>query len=283
MWDRALERAIAAAIESNNQYRLDYRALKPDGTLVWIHSEGEIIRDDKGKAIKILGTAQDITERKIAEEEMQTALKEKEVLLREIHHRVKNNLAVVSSLLRLQSRYGNDETVRAMFEETETRIRSMALAHAELYQTKNLSEINVRKYFRSLMTNLESSMGCLGENIHVSSEIEDIDLQIDTAIPLGFIVTEFVSNAFKHAFPEGRQGRLNVSLRSLGDQELELVVQDDGVGMPGNPNLRNPKSCGLTLVEVFVKQIDGVLESHTVEGTEMRVRFSIRNTGATLS
>lgn len=201
------------------------------------------------------------------------------MLLREIHHRVKNNLAVVSSLLRLQSRYVGDDAVRDMFEEAEARIRSMALAHAHLYQTDNLSEITTGKYLGSLLNHLSSSVGKLGGNITLSSEVEDIALQIDTAIPLGFIVTELISNALKHAFPDGRRGELKLSLRSLGDGEFELAVKDNGVGMPSNPDLTHSESCGLTLVDVFVKQINGDVELRTQGGTEVRVRFPAGNDG----
>jgi PAS domain S-box-containing protein len=232
------------------------------------------IVDADGVIFAVGGISRDITHLKRREEEIKASLAEKGVLLREIHHRVKNNLAVVSSLLRLQARYTEDETVRSMFEESEARIRAMALAHAQLYQTEDLSQINAGQYLSSLFTSLRSFMGRLGRNILTKSEFEDINLQIDTAIPLGFIVTELVSNVYKHAFPEGRRGELELTLRSIGNHECELVVQDDGVGMPGNLDLKHPKSCGLTLVDVFVKQINGVLEVRAVGGTEVRVRFS---------
>lgn len=160
-----------------------------------------------------------------------------------------------------------------MFEESEARIRSMALAHAQLYQTENLSQIESEKYLGSLLASLRSFMGRLGRNILTKSEFEDINLQIDTAIPLGFIVTELVSNAFKHAFPDGRSGELKLSLHRAGEDYFELVVKDDGVGIPGNIDLANPKTCGLSLVDVFVRQICGTMEVRRVGGTEVRIRF----------
>lgn len=266
LFDEALQ-----SLMSKRNISVESRDVKKDGTPFSVEIRGSHLEFDE--RVRLLGIITDISDRKKADDRIRATLKEKEVLLREIHHRVKNNLAVVSSLLRLQSRYTQDETVRAMFEETEDRIRSMALAHAEVYQTESLSAINARKYLGSLLNHLRSSMGRLGGNVSFRSEIEDLNLQIDTAIPLGFIVTELISNVFKHAFPEGRPGELRLLLYAAGDLEYVLVVKDDGVGISDKLDVSNPTSCGLTLVNVFVKQIRGVLEVRAEGGTEVRVIF----------
>lgn len=211
--------------------------------------------------------------RKKAEDQTRASLREKEVLLREIHHRVKNNLALVNSLLSLPAEYATAKTPREMFEEVKSRIRSMAVAHEILYQSENLACLSVRDYIGNLLYHILSAHGSIGSRVIIDKEIEDVSFGLDTAIPLGFLLTELLSNCFKHAFPEGSEGKINVSLRSVNEHELELMVADNGVGIPESVDWRNPRSMGFELIDTFVEQLDGRIEIDRSQGTEVRIRF----------
>jgi two-component sensor histidine kinase len=215
----------------------------------------------------------EIAHRKEAEQQLKISLSEKGILLREIHHRVKNNLAVIVSLLRIQSRYIPDEASREMFEDSQNRIRSMALAHELLYLSEKLVDITVREYLGRLLDHLFVSSKVIGMPISITQEIEEVSFGLDTGIPVGFIVTELISNCLKHAFPDGGEGNIRISLRSIDEKEFELVVRDNGLGIPEDVDLKNPKSLGLVLVGMFVEQLKGKVEIVRQEGTEVRIRF----------
>jgi PAS domain S-box-containing protein len=250
----------------------EYLARRRDGTLLPVLSYSSPIWRD-GKAVGIRGVCFDISERKRAEEQIRSSLEEKEVLLREIHHRVKNNLQVVSSLLCLQSGYAKDEEHEIMFQEAANRVRCMALVHEMIYQSENLAEVRAPDYVGALTDFLVSAVSLMPSRVRLHKEIQDIGLGIDTAFPLGLIVTELVSNSLKHAFPEGRAGWIRVSLRAINDRECEIVVADDGVGLKGPVNWDNPGSLGLDLVDSFVKQLEGDIDVSRDRGTEVRIRF----------
>ena len=231
------------------------------------------IKDEHGEVTSAIVVFLDITDHKKAEDQIKASLKEKEVLLREIHHRVKNNLAVIGSLLTLQSGYATDDVHKKMFENTEARVRSMALAHELLYQSESLADIRSGEYIGNLVDHLIATANYIGAIINVKKEMEDVSFSLNTAIPVGFLVTELVSNCLKHAFTDRIEGEIRVSLRSVGDQEFELIVKDNGVGMPEDVDFENLTSLGLDLVDTFVEQLKGKLEIRGDEGTEVRVRF----------
>jgi PAS domain S-box-containing protein len=248
-----------------------YTLLRKDGATADIETwSSPIVRDDA--IVGVRGVGIDVTERKAAEALINASLKEKEVLLREIHHRVKNNLAVISALLTLQAQFAPDY-VRELFESVQDRIRAMAIAHEKMYQTENLSALNVDEYTKSIVDKLFGYHTGLAARVTLRTEIERISLGIDTAIPLGMIVTELVSNCLKHAYPEGTEGDVAVSVRVVGKQEYELVVSDKGVGMSDDGDRKDAKSFGLDLVSALVDQLDGQMEICGVNGTEVRIRF----------
>lgn len=216
----------------------------------------------------------DVTARNRAEMDLKASLREKEVLLREIHHRVKNNFAVIASLLNMQSRYASSELVRMSFQDALARIKSMALAHRFLYMSPSLSELSARKYLTDLVGHVAQSSYALGVSMRVKTEIEDITIGPDTAIPLGFILAELMTNCAKHAFPQGENGEVSISLRSTGDRQAQLMVADNGVGIPEDVDLGNPKSLGLDLVATFVNQMQGEIEIRRDKGTDVRIRFT---------
>ncbi len=254
----------------------EYRFLHSDGTYRWMLDELILARDRDDNPIEILGNLVDITDRKTAEEQVKASLREKETLLREIHHRVRNNLAVFSSLLSLQAQYARDAAVSSRLDECRMRIESMALAHELLYQSEDLSSVAVCEYLGNLVDRILAAIRTVELDIAVIREIENVRFDLDTAIPLGFIVTELVSNCVRHAFPKGGKGRIRVSLRAIGDDRFELVVRDNGVGLPRGINLDKPRSLGLDLVRTLARHLEGEAEIRRDRGTEVRVEFTAR-------
>jgi PAS domain S-box-containing protein len=223
--------------------------------------------DDEDRRLLVL--MQDVTERRIAEERIRASLKEKEVLLKEVHHRVKNNLQIISSLLNLQSKYIKDDQALEMFKESRNRIRSMTLIHEKLYRSKDLANIDVAEYIQNLSSNLFRSYSA--GRISLKTQVDDILLGIDTAIPCGLIINELVSNSLKHAFPD-KQGEIVVNLHR-DDGKLTLIVRDNGVGFPEHVDFRNTDSLGLQLVCTLTDQLDGEVELSRAGGTEFRITF----------
>lgn len=212
--------------------------------------------------------------RKWTEEQIKTSLNEKEVLLREIHHRVKNNLQVISSLLDLQSTYVKEESVWKMFQESRSRIRSIALVHEQLYQSTNLARVDFADYVRNLAGYLSRVYEPSSNQVTLSANVEDIPLSIETAIPLGLILNELVSNAYKHAFPNGRFGHIALHLRKKGDHQIYMAVQDNGIGFSATLDL-NTSSLGLTIIMTLVGQLKGEIQLRRQDGTCFELTFPI--------
>jgi two-component sensor histidine kinase len=217
---------------------------------------------------------QEITERVRAEERIQASLKEKEVLLKEIHHRVKNNLQVVSSLLSLQSQTVDSPAALEVLQESQNRIRSMALIHERLYRSEDLAQVDFAVYIRDLATFLVRSYRAQLGPISLNIEAEGIFLGIDAAIPCGLITNELISNALKHAFPNGRGGEIRVKIGTHGDQQFTLIVGDNGVGFPQDVDFQNTESLGMQLVNTLVDQLEGTVELCGNGGSEFTIRFA---------
>lgn len=222
---------------------------------------------------RIICSMMDITERKSAEEKVKGSLKEKEMLLREIHHRVKNNMQVVLSLLRLQSEYNNNEKCEITFNEIQNRIKSMILIHEKLYESKDLAKICFADYIRSLCKELFHSYGYSPSKISLDIEADDIALGIDAAIPIALIINELVSNSFKYAFTDRINGKIKIGFYHVNDFYTELEVSDNGLGLPENFDFKKTKTLGLHLVNTLVKQLNGEIELDRTEGTKFRIRF----------
>lgn len=224
----------------------------------------------------VLKMLYDISDRKLAEEKLRASLAEKEVLLKEIHHRVKNNLQIVSSLLRMQSRQTTSDQVINQFREAQNRVQSMALIHEQLYQAPDLAGIDFGHYFRILTNNLFRSYGASTARIVPTVQAEGITLPIDIAIPCGLIVNELVSNVLKYAFPDQQAGQVWIQLQadSTGDRPtLTLTVADNGVGMPEGLDLNQVESLGLSIVSSLTRQLDGTLRVERNAGTAFRLTF----------
>ena len=210
-------------------------------------------------------------ERTRSEERLMGSLREKEVLLKEIHHRVKNNLQVVSSLLNLQSEFVEDKAMKLLIRESQSRIRSMGLIHENLYMTGDLAKIGAHDYLRSVVINIQRTYNV--PNVRVSIEADALYLGMDEAIPIGLIVNELVSNALKHAFPAERGGRVEVGLRGGENGVWRLTVADDGIGLPDDVASGSHGSLGLQLVNTLVHQLAGVLDIVRREGTHFVITF----------
>lgn len=216
----------------------------------------------------------EISERKQAEEQIKASLKEKEVLLKEIHHRVKNNLQIISSLLKLQSHSIKDVQTLDIFKESQSRIRTMALIHENLYQSNDLSKINLSEYINKLVVNLFRSYQTNSSVIKPTINIDDVFLEIDVAVPCGLIVNELVSNSLKYAFPSGGEGEIWIEIFSDDKHNLVLIVKDNGVGLPKKFDLVSTKTLGLQLVNNLVEQIEGTVKNNSKSGTEFRITFA---------
>lgn len=215
----------------------------------------------------------DITERKREEEKIRASLREKEILLKEIHHRVKNNLQIISSLLNLQSAHIRDPRALEVFKEGQGRVRSMALIHEKLYQSEDLARVDFSEYIKNLAAYLFRSYEVHAGAVRLSVEAEDVLLGVDTAIPCGLIINELVSNSLKHAFPGGTGGSINITLRPAASERLTLTVADDGVGLPEGFDVRDTPSLGLQLVNTLARQLGGNVRVGDCAGAEFSITF----------
>lgn len=256
------------------QEQHDFEFIRKDGSRIHTSLETSPITDDDGEYTGALAGVMNITERVQAEEQLKSALEEKEILLKEVHHRVKNNLQVISSLLYLQSQYIKDQKSFEIMEESQNRIRSMVLVHEQLYQSEDLSKINFGEYIRKLVADLFRSYGASPDRIVFTLDIEDILLGIDTAIPGGLIIHELVANSLKHAFPGNARGEVSIIFQTEGDN-LRLTVSDNGVGLPKDLDFRNTDSMGLQLVRTLARQLEGTIKIASDGGTEFTVTFAL--------
>jgi PAS domain S-box-containing protein len=229
--------------------------------------------DFKGKRV-LQATVRDITDRKRVEEKINSSLKEKEVLIREIYHRVKNNMQIVSSLLDHQTQYIKDKNVINIFTESQNRIASMALVHEKLYQSKDLAKIDFYDYINDLVANIFQSYAENSSKITLNMNIENIQLDIDFAIPCGLIINELVTNSLKYAFPEGRIGEIKIVFRKTDEDMLELMIGDNGIGLPAELDFRKTNSMGLHLVTILAEnQLHGEINLNRNGGIEFQIKF----------
>jgi len=224
----------------------------------------------------ISGMIMDITEKKKIEKQIKSSLHDKEMLLKEIHHRVKNNLMVISSLLSLQSRYIKDETSKNIFKESQNRARSMALIHELLYQSNDLKRIDFGYYIRTLTNELFRMYVTDQSLIKLNMNVEEVMVDINTAIPLGLIVNELVSNSMKHAFPNDKSGEINIEFK-FNKGIYTMIVDDNGVGFPVDYDIENTDTLGLRIVNSLTEQIEGKITIERVNGTKFTIVFREEN------
>ncbi len=291
-----VRRTVDQSRRSGDSFSYDHRVIRSDGAVRWLHGQGQVMKNESGRVVTLLGTAQDITQRRRAEEEvrrlnedlearvqdrthaledtndrLRTSLEEKETLLKEVHHRVKNNLQIVYSLINLQSRHVKDPKTLEGLEDCRERVRAMAMVHEKLYRSKDLGRIDFADYIRDLAKGLMRTYGA--PEVSVRVEADGVRLGIDEAVPCGLVVHELVSNCLKHAFPGGRRGEVVVSLAREESGTLRLEVRDDGVGFPDSLDFRKASSLGLQLVCGLMRQLGGEIQRKEGSGTTFEIAF----------
>jgi len=296
-------------------YQCEARMEHKNGEWVWVFAQGKVFEWDKdGRPLRMAGTLLDITKRKRAEDELRkyrlhledlvkertaeltrvnkeleaeiterkraegqikTALKEKEVLLKEIHHRVKNNLQLINSLLNLQSRRIHDEKDATIFEECKNRVNSIALIHEKLYESEDLANINYGEYVRSLTTHLFNASLTSLPGVTLKINADDVFLKVDKAIPCALIINELVTNAIKYGFPQDQQGEIIVGLKSVDEGKVTLTVADSGVGLPANFNMNSSETLGMQIINALAKKLHGSIKIDTTKGAKFTMEFQI--------
>jgi two-component sensor histidine kinase len=222
--------------------------------------------------------AEQVTESRVLgarQGELARNLKEREVLLQEIHHRVKNNLQVISSLINMQVRKLEAGSSRDALEQCQTRVLAIALIHEKLYQSKDYSEVHFAEYARSLAASVFHALGVSETQVTLELAIDDVPLGVDRAIPCGLLLNELITNALKHAFPGGRAGAVRVELARITGDRLRLVVSDNGVGLPAGVDIQRTGSIGLQLVTTLAEQLEATLEISGDRGATFQLTFSL--------
>lgn len=252
---------------------VDYRIQTKEGDYIWVNAQRSLVTDDEGDSVAIVGNVREITERK--EQELQTrhSLRQKKTLLEEIHHRVKNNLSIISSLLELQK----DQpvhSVKSLINDTQSRIQSIATIHEKLYKSQSLSKINVQEYIEDFTTMLSNTFHTDEKNITMTKELYTYELEATKAVTLGLIINELLSNAFKHGFRDKKRGEIKITFIKEGEEGV-LLVADNGHPLPQSFSLDSKGSLGMTLIKTLTKQLKGELEITQNEWTTFEIRFPL--------
>ncbi|MBU4140079.1 MAG: PAS domain S-box protein [Euryarchaeota archaeon] len=268
------EQIIRNAISGGTVTGIETILKRKDGKEIDVGMTLSPLRDTNQEVIGLSGIFRDITEKKQAQEQIENSLKEKEVLLREIHHRVKNNMQIISSLLKLQSGYIKDNKYIDMYKDSQNRITTMSLIHEKLYQSKDLSRIDLGGYIKELVEGLFISYNINPGKITMNINVDSVSMGINSAIPCGLIINELISNSLKYAFPDGRPGEIRISLRSTGNSNFELIVGDNGVGLPIDMDLKNTESWGMRMVAILIEnQLHGKFTINRDRRTEYHIIF----------
>ncbi|MEH1814236.1 MAG: PAS domain S-box protein [Nostoc sp.] len=275
-----VEQILADNIQT---YAMEKRYFRKDNSLVWVNLTVSLMREPNGEPKYFISVVEDINERKAAqrerkqwEEQIQASLLEKEVLLKEIYHRVKNNLQVISSLLNLQSAYIKDKEDLVIFQQSQQRIASMALVHEKLYQSQDLARINLGEYIQDLVASLFTAYEVNEDAIALTINAEDgIFIGLDTAIPCSLIIHELVSNSLKYAFPKDSHGAINIEIKKIINNNLMLIVSDNGIGLPANFDFNKLASLGWELVDALTHQLAGSINITGSTGVECQLTFPL--------
>ncbi len=271
--NRVME-SYASSFQTGKPFNAEYRIIAPDGRTIWFHDEAALVSDQNGLPLFWQGVMIDVTERKLAEKALQSALAEKEVLLREVHHRVKNNLQAIIYLIEGRLDQVADVQTASLLKGLQEQARTMALVYEQLYQSDNLAEVRMKHYLQVLAENIMEAFGS-GRPVELNVESEDLTLDIGIAMPCGLMVTELLSNSLKYAFPPGFTKTPRISVKLTAREELcNLIVMDNGVGLPEDMDQRKQHSMGLRLVKLWAThQMGGTLEVESREGVTYYITF----------
>jgi PAS domain S-box-containing protein len=269
--DKAIVSEVIQALNQKGFWTGEFRNRRKDGSV--FHTLTSISEIELSGEKHWISVQEDITERIELEQSLRKALNEKDVLMKEIHHRVKNNLGVIQSLLSLQLHDVSDEKSRAYFKDARNRVKSMSMIHERLSRSEELSKMDLSEFIKSLANHLFQSSGLNPSKVKLDVNVPEITIDVETMMPCGLIINELVSNAFKYAFPDDRAGAVTIGLVVGKDNEITLSVKDDGVGISDDLNIYETKSLGLQIVSALTNQIQGNLELIKGHGTEIRITF----------
>jgi len=265
-------RRYLEAFHDRKTFDLEYRLQRRDGVYRWFLNRGQPRLVGENKLVGYIGSCIDITERKEAEQRLSDSLHEKEVLLQEVHHRVKNNMQVISSLFSLAASQQTNPVLAAMLKENQNRVQSMALVHEKFYRKTDLAKVDFQDYLHDLVTHLFRSFGVVGRVQYVL-QTEPVKLTVDSAIPCGLIANELLSNALKHAFPNGRAGTVTVQLSQDQAGLGQMSISDDGAGLPSEFDTKRGNTLGLQLVRTLTEQLGGQIEVLRKPSTKFTITF----------
>jgi two-component system, sensor histidine kinase PdtaS len=262
--------------------RTDEKMVMDKAKAIYFNTLKSPLFDNKGRIKGLVGISRDLTLIKEKEEQTEKALKEKEILLKEIHHRVKNNMQIISSLLNIQSNFIKDPSIKQIFNQCRSRIKAISLVHERLYRCDSLEKIDFSHYIQTLVIHLMSLYEISERYINLQLNLDHIDLDVNKGIPLALITNELLSNSLQHAFPDQslfrnthkEQNRININLKKRNGN-VEFIVKDNGIGLPRNFNEKTTKSLGMQLVRDLVKQINGKIKIDSRKGTNIKINFSI--------
>ncbi len=275
----AIPHVLEKVFKGKSMNSLELKFKSKDGSSIRMLSRAYPITDSDGRVVECTLANTDVTEKMVGEERIRKALEEKTILFREIHHRVKNNLQLMSSLLALQSEYLNNEDVAAACHDSQRRIWAMALVHEALYRSENFSNLEAGHYFACLVQEISASMRGENRQVIVHMDVENLELKMDTAVNCGLIINELLANAFRHAFPVQSEGEVRISFHCKGGNRAELVVSDNGIGMDYDLEISTPRTFGLDLVKMLCEEMRADFQIYASEGTTARLEFELPEPG----
>ncbi|HMK46167.1 MAG TPA: PAS domain S-box protein [Methanocella sp.] len=265
---------LLEAVRSGKDWMGELQYMKKSGGAFWVESHVSPIKDENGVIQSYMEISEDITDRKLADERLRNSLREKEVLLKEVHHRVKNNMQIISSLLNLQLSGIDQEPVRQILTESQNRIRSIALVHERMYMSDDLARIDFLEYMKSLGSRLLQSYAISSRHVDLAIDGDPVFLGVDQAVPCGLIVNELISNSLKHAFLGRSNGIIRIRMQS-GAQNM-IIIEDDGAGVPDGFTVAEARSMGMQLVSALAGQLDGTIALERINGTRFMITFPAR-------
>ena len=271
--DRAVLLRLHAGLDENPSQMAALRCCRKNGTLAWMEARVALLPAGESGERMIVLTLHDVTEHREHTRQMQSSIEEKEVMLREIHHRVKNNMQVVQSLLKMRARSLPDGDARAAIDTTVERVHAMAMVHERLYNTPDLTAFPLSSYLRDMFNGAIASHSVRPDQIRLKLDVEKIFVTLDLAVPFGLLVNELLSNCFKHGFPDDRRGTISVSVHRI-EGAVHLAIEDDGVGLPENFDASAAKSMGMKLAASLAHQLGGQLEFNSGEGCRVEGHFT---------